>query len=263
MTHLTTLRDLALDIARSVAPELLLWAGKVDVLSSKSTATDLVTELDRWSEAQIVSRILDARPNDSILGEEGTGVSGTSGVCWIVDPIDGTTDFVYGHPGFSVSIGVEIDGSPAVGVVVDPLLNDEFCAASGEGTTRNGHPVRVSEIAELPKALVATGFSYDSGRRHEQAKVLVAVLPQIRDIRRMGGAALDLASVSCGRVDAYFEQGLHHWDFAAGAVLVAEAGGLVTNLEGQPTTGEMTVAAPAAIHGPLLDLLRSTVPDYV
>ena len=151
----------------------------------------------------------------------------------------------------------------AVGVVIDPLLEDEFCAAAGHGTTRNGHLVRVNEIAELPKALVATGFSYNPDRRREQAKALVEVLPQIRDIRRMGGAALDLASVSCGRVDAYFEQGLHPWDSAAGVVLVAEAGGLVTNLEGEPTSGEMIVAAPAAIHGPLLDLIRATVTDRV
>ena len=254
------LRDLALDIARTVAPEIGRRAGQVDVSTTKSTATDLVTEVDRWSEAQIVSRILDARPDDSILGEEGTGVTGTSGVRWVVDPIDGTTDFVYG---FSVSIGVEIDGEPAAGVIVDPLLGDEFCAAVGHGTTRNGRPVRVSDVDELSRTLLATGFSYDPERRRRQARVLVEVLPRVRDIRRMGGAALDLASVSCGRVDAYFEKGLNPWDCAAGAVLVAEAGGRITDLEGRATTGEMTVAAPISIHGPLLDLLRSAGADRV
>lgn len=252
-----TLRDLALDIARVVAPEIGRQAGQVDVSVTKSTSTDLVTEVDCWSEAQIVNRILDARPDDSILGEEGTSVTGTSGVRWVVDPIDGTTDFVYGHPGFSVSIGVEVDGNLVAGVIVDPLLGDEFCAAVGHGTTRNGKPVRVSNVDELPRTLMATGFSYDPERRRRQAQVLVEVLPRVRDIRRMGGAALDLASVSCGRVDAYFERGLNPWDCAAGAVLVTEAGGRVTDLDGRPTTGDMTVAAPLAIHGPLLELLRS------
>lgn len=263
MADPAVLRDLALDIARTVAPELVRRTGRVDVSSTKSTATDLVTEVDHWSEARIVSRILDARPDDSILGEEGTGVDGTSGVRWVVDPIDGTTNFVYGHPGFSVSIGVEVDGRPAAGVIVDPLLGDEFCAATGHGTTRNGLAVRVSGIGELPAALVATGFSYDPDRRRRQAAVLVKVLPRLRDIRRMGGAAIDLASVSCGRVDAYFERGLNPWDYAAGAVLVTEAGGLITDLEGRPTTGDMTVAAPEAIHGPLLELLRSAGADRV
>ena len=263
MANPDTLRDLALAIARAVAPEIGRQAGQVDVSATKSTSTDLVTEVDRWSEAQIVSRILDDRPDDSILGEEGTGVTGTSGVRWVIDPIDGTTDFVYGHPGFSISIGVEVDENPVAGVVVDPLLGDEFCAAVGHGTTRNGESVQVSNVDELPRALVATGFSYDADRRRRQARVLVEVLPRVRDIRRMGGAALDLASVSCGRVDAYFERGLNPWDSAAGAVLVTEAGGRVTDLEGRPTTGEMTVASPLAIHGPLLDLLRSAGADRV
>jgi myo-inositol-1(or 4)-monophosphatase len=257
------LRDLALDIARAVAPEIGRQAGQVDVSVTKSTSTDLVTEVDTWSEAQIVSRILDARPDDSILGEEGAGVTGTSGVRWVVDPIDGTTDFVYGHPGFSVSIGVEVDENPVAGVIVDPLLGDEFCAAVGHGTTRNGEPVRVSDVDELPRTLMATGFSYDPDRRRRQARVLVEVLPRVRDIRRMGGAALDLASVSCGRVDAYFERGLNPWDCAAGAVLVTEAGGRVTDLDGRPTTGDMILAAPLAIHGPLLELLRSAGADRV
>ena len=263
MVDHTALRDLALDIARAVGPEIGRRAGRVDVLSTKSTATDLVTEVDRWSEAEIVSRILDARPQDSILGEEGTGVAGTSDVRWVVDPIDGTTNFVYGHPGFSVSIGVEVDNEPVAGVVLDPLLGDVFAAAVGHGTTRNGQPVQVSGTTDLTTALVATGFSYDPGRRERQAEVLVGLLPEIRDIRRMGGAAIDLASVSCGRVDAYFEQGLNPWDCAAGTVLVSEAGGRITDLEGRPNPGEMTVAAPAAIHGPLLDLLRAVGADRV
>ena len=221
-------RDLALSIAREVVPELRRRAGGVDVSATKSTVTDLVTEVDCWAEERIVARILDARPDDAVLAEEGAGVAGTSGVRWLVDPIDGTTNFVYGHPGFSVSIGVEVDNRPVAGVVVDPLLGDEFCAAQGQGATRNGRPVRVSSVSDPAAALVATGFAYDSERRRLQAEALVSILPRVRDVRRVGGAALDLASVSCGRVDAYFEWGLSPWDCSAGSVLVTEAGGVIT-----------------------------------
>ena len=221
-------RDLALSIAREVVPELRRRAGGVDVSATKSTVTDLVTEVDCWAEERIVAQILDARPDDAVLAEEGAGVAGTSGVRWLVDPIDGTTNFVYGHPGFSVSIGVEVDNRPVAGVVVDPLLGDEFCAAHGQGATRNGHPVRVSSVSDPATALLATGFAYDSERRRLQAEALVTILPRVRDVRRVGGAALDLASVSCGRVDAYFEWGLSPWDCSAGSVLVTEAGGVIT-----------------------------------
>jgi len=200
-------------------------------------------------------------------------VHGTSGVRWLVDPIDGTTDFVYGHPGFSVSIGVEVDGSPVAGVVVDPLLDDEFCAAIGHGTTRNGRPVRVNRVDDLSSALVATGFGYDPGRRRRQAESLVSIIGHIRDIRRCGGAATDLASVACGRVDAYFERGLNPWDCAAGTVLVTEAGGAVTFFRTtRPAPGPpvavtweeasidwsadiVVVAAPPDLIEPLGDLL--------
>ena len=228
MSDPAELRDLALGIAREVVPELRRRAGGVDVSATKSTATDLVTEVDCWAEERIVARILDARPDDAVLAEEGAGVAGTSGVRWLVDPIDGTTNFVYGHPGFSVSIGVEVDNRPVAGVVVDPLLGDEFCAAQGQGATRNGRPVRVSSVSDPAAALVATGFAYDSERRRLQAEALVTILPRVRDVRRVGGAALDLASVSCGRVDAYFEWGLSPWDCSAGSVLVTEAGGVIT-----------------------------------
>ena len=221
-------RDLALSIAREVVPELRRRAGGVDVSATKSTVTDLVTEVDCWAEERIVAQILDARPDDAVLAEEGAGVAGTSGVRWLVDPIDGTTNFVYGHPGFSVSIGVEVDNRPVAGVVVDPLLGDEFCAAHGQGATRNGRPVRVSSVSDPAAARVATGFAYDSERRRLQAEALVTILPRVRDVRRVGGAALDLASVSCGRVDAYFEWGLSPWDCSAGSVLVTEAGGVIT-----------------------------------
>jgi|TARA_Y100000310_G_scaffold313226_1_gene361333 myo-inositol-1(or 4)-monophosphatase len=258
---LLSLRALALRTARSVAPELARRAGGSLNTKTKSSTTDLVTDADLWSENRIAELLHDARPDDAIQCEEGTAVTGTTGVRWVVDPIDGTTNFVYGHPGFSVSIGAELDGEPAVGVIVDPLLGDEFAAALGHGATRNGTPITVSSTTVLSEALIATGFGYQPDRRRRQAEGLVDILPRVRDIRRMGGAALDLASVACGRVDAFFERGLAPWDIAAGVVIVSEAGGRVCDLsEGSPT-GDLVVAAPEGILAELLSLLRSSGAD--
>ncbi|MAG03242.1 MAG: inositol monophosphatase [Acidimicrobiaceae bacterium] len=261
MPDLLSLRALALRTARSVAPELARRAGGSLNTKTKSSTTDLVTDADLWSENRIAELLHDARPDDAIQCEEGTAVTGTTGVRWVVDPIDGTTNFVYGHPGFSVSIGAELDGEPAVGVIVDPLLGDEFAAALGHGATRNGTPITVSRTTVLSEALIATGFGYQPDRRRRQAEGLVDILPRVRDIRRMGGAALDLASVACGRVDAFFERGLAPWDIAAGVVIVSEAGGRVCDLsEGSPT-GDLVVAAPEGILAELLSLLRSSGAD--
>ncbi|MDP7551196.1 MAG: inositol monophosphatase family protein [Acidimicrobiales bacterium] len=261
MPDLLSLRDLALRTARSVAPELARRAGGSLDTNTKSSTTDLVTDADLWSENRIAELLHDARPDDAIQCEEGTTVTGTSGVRWVVDPIDGTTNFVYGHPGFSVSIGAELDGEPAVGVILDPILGDEFAAALGHGATRNGTSITVSNTTVLSEALLATGFGYQPDRRRRQAEGLVEILPRVRDIRRMGGAALDLASVACGRVDAFFERGLAPWDIAAGIVIVREAGGRVCDLsEGSPT-GDLVVAAPEGILSELLSLLRSSGAD--
>jgi len=254
---LIALRELALSTARRVAPELARRTGGLLDTATKSSSTDLVTDADLWSEQKIAELLHEARPNDSIQCEEGTAVTGTSDVRWVVDPIDGTTNFVYGHPGFSVSIGAELDGEPAVGVILDPLLGDEFAAALGHGATRNGQPIRVSQTTDLSAALLATGFGYQPERRRRQAEGLVEILPRVRDIRRMGGAALDMASVACGRVDAFFEKGLAPWDIAAGKVLIVEAGGRVCDLSGGPTTGDFVAAAPKGLMPELLSLLRS------
>ena len=267
------LRDLALEIAREVAPELRARAGRASGIRTKSSYTDLVSDTDRWSEERIVTRLNEARPYDEIVSEEGMQVSGTSGVRWLVDPIDGTTDFVYGHPGFSISIGAEVGDEPIAGVVVDPLLDEAFAAARGAGATRNGRPIGVSLQIDLSQALVATGFGYHPDRRRRQAEGLVEILPRVRDIRRMGGAALDLAYVACGRVDAFFERGLATWDVAAGRVLVAEAGGSTSLLKTTTSgpAGELVVqpldslqdwdpeavviAAGPGIHNALVELL--------
>lgn len=221
------LRTLASKIAKRTGKKVGKKLGERHTLTSKKSATDLVTEVDEWSEKQITEYINSRRPNDEIICEEGTHVQGKNNIRWFIDPIDGTTNFVYGHPGFSISVGVEIDHETKVGAIYAPLLNELFTASSSSGTTRNGKRVKVSETKELSNALIATGFSYDSEYRGIQAESLVGILPKIRDIRRIGGAAFDLASVACGRVDAFFEHGLSPWDISAGHALVKNAGGVV------------------------------------
>ncbi|MGY6500235.1 MAG: inositol monophosphatase family protein [Acidimicrobiales bacterium] len=246
---------LAVDVARRAGD--LLSSGLDDDrrVESKSTATDLVTDMDRAAERLVVDSLLDQRPDDGIVGEEGTDITGTSGIQWIVDPLDGTTNYVYRHPGFSVSIAAHRDGEPLLGVVADPVQGHVFTALVGAGAHRNGTPIHCSPLDDLATALMATGFSYDPEVRRWQARILTHVLPSIRDIRRMGGAAVDLASAASGRVDAYFERGLQVWDMAAGAVIATEAGAVVTDLDGGPPSQQWCVAAPPGLHGPLLDIL--------
>jgi myo-inositol-1(or 4)-monophosphatase len=254
---LAPLLALAQRTALAAADHLRAAVDRTDLLiSSKDSHTDLVTDADQASEALILDHLLSARPHDGMIAEEGTAITGTSGVDWMVDPLDGTTNFVYGHPGFSVSIAATVDGIPSIGVVADVLTGDLFAASLGGGATRNGSTVRCSEPSGLDRALVATGFSYEPDRRRRQAEILTEVLPQIRDIRRMGGAAIDLCSVACGRVDAYFERGLQPWDLAAGAVIASEAGARVGDLTGGPPSDAYCLAAhPEMFH----DLVRLLV----
>ena len=215
----------------------------------------MVTEIDRAAEALIVAGIRAERPDDAILGEEGANELGTSAVRWVIDPVDGTTNYLYGLPGFAVSIAAEVDGEAVAGVVHDPLHGEVFSATRGGGARRNDQPIHASAKADLATALVATGFAYDADRRRAQAGVLERVLPAIRDIRRMGAASVDLCSVACGRVDAYYEVGLAPWDVAAGALIAREAGATVGDFAGEPTSGTCTVAASPALFGLIRDLL--------
>jgi myo-inositol-1(or 4)-monophosphatase len=224
-------------------------------VTTKSSGTDMVTEVDREVERLIVDGILSARPGDGILGEEGADVESSSGYRWLIDPIDGTTNYLYAHPGFAVSIACELEGETVVGVVNDPIHGDVFAATRGGGATRNGEAIRCSEETEVSHALVATGFGYDADRRREQGAVLAAVIGEIRDIRRMGAAAVDLCSVACGRVDAYFERGLNAWDLAAGELIALEAGAEVTSIEGGPAEPGSVLAAPPALADQLRNLL--------
>ena len=208
---------------------------------TKSTGTDVVTEVDEACERLIVDGIRAARPGDGILSEEGANAESATGVRWVIDPIDGTTNYLYGHPGYGISVAVEVEGEPVAGAVTDPMHGETFAAVAGGGATRNGEPIRVSGETELGRALVATGFGYSPEVRREQALMLAALIGSIRDIRRMGAAAVDLCSVACGRVDAYYERGLNHWDLAAGRLIAEEAGARTSEF----ADGTLFAAPPA------------------
>lgn len=258
-TEPTELAELAVRTAREAGTLVLAGLDHArSVAATKSSLTDVVTEVDRASEQLIVGRLLEARPHDAILGEEGGGSAGSSGVRWLVDPIDGTVNYLYGHPGFAISIAAELDGELIAGTVFDPWRDELFCASRGGGATRNGLAIHCTTVDSPPLALVATGFSYRAERRARQARVLAELLPDIRDVRRVGSAALDLCGVAVGRVDGYYESDLNPWDLAAGALIAREAGALVTDLTGQgpPNTTHGVLAANPVLHAALAALLR-------
>ncbi len=248
--------------AAEVAASLLRNDPGEDLLiSAKSSRTDLVTDMDTACESAIVEFLAHRRPDDGVIGEEGSGRDGISGVRWIIDPIDGTVNFVYGHVGYGVSVAAELDGEVVAGAVIDPVLNETFTAWRGGGARLNGRPITVRHDGDPTMALVATGFSYDHRRRPRQAEVLGELLPHIGDIRRVGGAAVDLCSVACGRVDAFFEVGLNLWDYAAGALIAQEAGAVVRDLLGGPPSSNFVFAAAPAVADPLVKLLQDAEAD--
>jgi myo-inositol-1(or 4)-monophosphatase len=226
-------------------------------VDTKSSATDHVTEMDRASEVLIRGIIARGRPDDVVVGEEegGTASSDADTVTWWVDPIDGTTNYVYDHPGYAVSVAAALDGVTLVGVVADPTHGRTYRAVRGGGAFCDDRRLHLGPPPPLPQALVATGFGYDAARRGEQGRVVAELLPRIRDIRRMGAAAVDLCSVAAGRVDAYYESGLSMWDLAAGALVAEEAGARLGALEGGPARPGSVLAAHPELFGPLRDLL--------
>ncbi len=250
------LLDLAETLARNAGDLLLDGADglRVDV-TTKSSGTDMVSEMDRAAESVIVEGVLAARPDDAILAEETGGRDGTSGVRWVIDPLDGTTNYLYRHPIWAVSIGVEVDGEVEVGVVASPGLRETFTAVRGKGAWLNGDPITVSDADDLASALVGTGFGYGAGRRAAQAEVLPHLLPAVRDIRRGGVASLDLCWVACGRLDGYFEAGGQPWDVAAGLLIATEAGAVVAGLDGGPVLPESVMAAAPGVAPALFELL--------
>ena len=223
LTELLALAEAAVD---AVGPGLVAPDSRRDLgIDTKSSPTDMVTAMDRWAEQTIVGVLLDARPGDGLLGEEGADKASETGVVWVIDPIDGTTNFIRDLPGFSVSITARINGVDSVGVVHDPIRSERVTAIIGSGAFCNGEALHVSEPVDLAQAVLATGFNYQPAVRAEQAQLIANLLPDIADIRRFGGAAIDCCSVASGRLDAYFEIGVQDWDIAAGGLLMREAGG--------------------------------------
>jgi myo-inositol-1(or 4)-monophosphatase len=252
------------DLARSVAAEaaelLASQHGRTSVVQTKSSPTDVVTEMDAAAEDLIRRRILAARPGDAVLGEEG-GETGGGSVRWIVDPLDGSVNYLYGLPSWAVSIAAEVDGVVVAGVVSAPLLGSLYTAHLGGGAwlesgwVAGRRQLTCNNGAELAGALVATGFGYAAERRAVQGRVVAGLLPLVRDIRRAGAAAVDLCCVASGQVDAYYERGLHEWDVAAGLLIATEAGALVGGLRGNPAGEAMTIAAGPALFADLHDAL--------
>ena len=252
------LLDVAVEVARAAArlAQDLRDQG-VTGITTKSTATDVVTAADKATERHVRDALRERRPGDTVLGEESGESSGTGRVRWILDPIDGTVNYLYGLPHYAVSLAAEVAGEVVAGVVVNAATMQEWTAVQGEGAFRAGRRLAGSPVTELGQALVATGFGYAADRRAHQARVLAELLPRIRDIRRYGAAALDLCFAAEGRVDAYFEKGLNVWDHAAGGLIAAEAGLLVTGLAGAPPGPDLVLAAPPGIHRALHDALVS------
>jgi myo-inositol-1(or 4)-monophosphatase len=219
-----------------MAGELLLerFGEPARGVESKSSATDLVSDADRVSEEAVRELLEGERPNDGLLAEEGSSQESASGRRWVIDPLDGTVNYLYGLPAWCVSVALEDADGGLVAVVHDPLRDESFTAERGRGASVNGETIRVSGEERPEHALIATGFSYSAEVRAEQAEVLRRVLPRFRDIRRAGAAALDLAYLAAGRVDGYYERGLKQWDWAAARLIVTEAGGAVAALPGEP-----------------------------
>lgn len=263
MTASHDLLELAVDIARE-AGKLAARRREagVSIAATKSAIADIVTEADREVEDLIRRRIADARPDDGFLGEESGAGESRSGITWVVDPIDGTVNYAYGIPAYAVSIAV-VEGPPEpgewtalAGVVFNPVSGELFRASRGEGAWLGDRRLAVNDPVSAAGALLATGFGYDPATHAGDLARLAKVMPLARDIRRMGAASLDLASVAAGRLDGYFERGLHPWDHAAGALLVQEAGGLVGGIGGAPVGRAMTIAAGPDLFARLVSVIR-------
>ena len=226
-------------------------------------AIDLVTSVDRQSEQRIVELLRNHFPDHSILAEEETNWVGTEGRHrWIIDPLDGTTNFAHSYPQFSVSIALECDGEVILGLVYDPLHGECFKAVKGEGATLNGNPIRTSAVKELDKALLATGFPYDQREKADfYLSIFKAFMTRSQGIRRNGSAALDLCYVACGRIDGFWELKLRPWDTAAAALIVEEAGGRLSELSGKKFSiwGEETLASNGAIHDEMVSVATAAV----
>ena len=256
------LREIASDVAREAGEfaRTMRLAG-VDIAGQKSSTVDIVTKADQATERLIRDRLATLRPHDAIFGEEGAATSGTSGLTWVVDPIDGTVNYLYGIPAWGVSIAV-VEGEPdpstwttLAGAVANASSGELFSAARGLGSTCNDRVLAVTTSTDLSTSLVSTGFAYSSEVRAHQGTMMHTILPRVRDVRRIGACSLDLCDLADGRVDAYFEQTLSPWDHAAGALIAREAGAIITGFPGERESRGLLVAAAPGIHDELLTLV--------
>jgi myo-inositol-1(or 4)-monophosphatase len=253
------LLDLAKEAARSAG--VLLRDGRpadLGVAATKSSPVDVVTEMDIAAEKLITGFLAVHRPEDGFLGEEGAEAAGTSGIRWVIDPLDGTVNYLYGLPTWAVSIAAQQDGETVVGVVAAPMRGETYHAVRGGGAFCGARRLSCRTAPPLDQALVSTGFSYVQAARSRQAAVVQELIPRVRDIRRGGSAAIDLCDVAAGRLDAYYERGLNPWDLAAGDLIAREAGAVTGGRPGSPASGELTVAASPGVFSrlqPLLDEL--------
>ncbi|RFS81703.1 inositol monophosphatase [Actinomadura spongiicola] len=266
MSHADELLELAAATAREAGRMLVdkRPPDGPDVVQTKSSPTDVVTLMDRAAEQLVIERIRAVRPDDAFLGEEGGDHAGGSGVRWVIDPIDGTVNYLYDLPDWAVSIAAEVDGTVVAGVVEIPLRGETYTAVRGGGALRHtasgARELRVNSQVPLGEALVATGFGYAAGRRARQARVLTGVLPRVRDIRRGGSCCVDLCALAAGRIDAYYERGVQAWDIAAGGLIVREAGGRIEGLHGAAPNPELTIAGGPGTFEALHDLLAPLDP---
>ena len=275
---------LAADVAREAGDLLRSRAGTgrgdIEVAAVKTSPTDVVPAMDTAAESLIRDRLTAARPDDGFFGEEGSRTAGTSGVTWIVDPLDGTVNYLYGLPSYAVSIAASLDrhggpgdggategageaageaGTVVAGAVFCPPTGELWTATRGGGAFLDGSPIRVNQATELAQALVGTGFWYDAELRARQAALLTRVLPRVRDIRRIGSAAVDLCGVACGRLDAFYETGLHPWDHAAGVLVAEEAGARAGGPDGGPPNRALTVVSAPGLFDELYALVHRAV----
>jgi myo-inositol-1(or 4)-monophosphatase len=248
-----------LELARKVghdAGALLMERPPAFEIESKSTAIDIATQMDKKAEKFIMESLLAARPDDGIIGEEGSSVESKSGITWVVDPLDGTVNYFYGLPGWNVSIAAKDKDGSVVGVVTAPTINSTWWATRGGGAFYNGHQIHCNDPIAIDRALIATGFQYDVAHRTTQMTDLAKLVPLVRDLRRNGAAAVDLCHVAMGALDGYYEAGLKEWDWAAGGLVATEAGARFVQYGQEPL--RTTLAAGPTLHGHLASLLGFT-----
>lgn len=243
--------SLAEEVARA-AGALLMQRPDSFTFTEKSSAVDFATQMDQQAESLIVKSLLAARPDDGIIAEEGAAQPSKSGITWVIDPLDGTVNYLYGLPGWNISIAAKNQEGVIAGVVFAPTINSLWKARKGGGAYLNNKAIKCNDPVNLNLALIATGFSYDLELRKEQGARIQKLIPQIRDLRRNGAAAVDLCYVAMGAVDAYFESSLKEWDFAAGGLIATEAGALISGRTGGAPDGDMVVCAGPSLHAQLL-----------